>query len=262
MLLVRTGEKMGQVDTRELVAFLDEHLRREQIPDTSRNGLQVQGADTVQRVGLAVDACLASYEAAVAAGCELLVVHHGLIWEGLGAITGPVYRQVKYLVENDLNLYAAHLPLDLHPQSGNNIRLARLLDIADPKPFGAYKGIDIGFRGSLPEPLPVPRLADRLRERIGGPNQVLPFGPERVSTVGIVSGGGSECMNEAIRKGIDCLITGEAQHWNHHRALEGAIHVIYAGHYHTETLGVEALGELLEQRFGVTSQFLDIPTLV
>ncbi len=253
---------MVKIDTGELVAFLDEHLRAGEIPDVSRNGLQVQGAEAVRRVGLAVDACLASYEAAVTAGCELLVVHHGLIWGGLAAITGPVYRQVKYLVENDLNLYAAHLPLDLHPESGNNIGLARLLDIADPQPFGSYKGIDIGFSGSLPAPLPVQSLADRLRERIGGPTQVLPFGPERVSTVGIVSGGGSDSLDEAIEKGLDCLITGEPQHWNHHRALEGTIHVIYAGHYHTEMLGVKALGELLEQRFGVASTFLDIPTLV
>lgn len=248
--------------TSEIVAFLDSHLRTESIDDYSCNGLQVQGPVAVTTIGLAVDACMDAYRAAVREKCELLIVHHGLIWGGLRSITGSVHGQVSYLLDHGLGLYASHLPLDLHPVDGNNVRLCAILGIAAPVPFGKYHGIDIGYAGNLPMSLSIEELSQKLDTALGGASTALPFGKTQIRSVGIVSGGGSDTLDEAIAKNLDCLITGESQHQNHHLALEGSINVLYAGHYYTEKPGVQALGKLLERTFGVRSVFLDIPTLV
>jgi dinuclear metal center YbgI/SA1388 family protein len=246
----------------DIVAFLDEYLSIRSIEDSSRNGLQVEGAAEVAAVGLAVDSSLQAYRAAADAGCRMLLVHHGLIWGGLTSITGWVHHQVKYLMDHDISLYAAHLPLDMHAEVGNNAVLGRMLGLSEVKPFGLYKGNLIGVEGTLPKPLGAEALAAHLAELLGGPRQVLPFGRAANRRVGIVSGGGSDCIHEAVDKGIDCVVTGEAAHWNHHAALEGSLNMVYCGHYHTEQVGVKALGEVLKAKFGVKTVFLDIPTLV
>lgn len=251
---------MAQRD--DIVQFLDDYLSVKTIPDVSCNGLQVEGMTEIERVALAVDDCLEAYHKAADANCQMLVVHHGLIWGGLTAITGATYQRIKYLVEHSLNLYAAHLPLDMHPESGNNAVLASMLNLTDREPFGEYKGQLIGVSGTLPSPAPLDKLAFDLGQELGGPTSALPFGPDQIRTVGIVSGGGSDCIPEAITKHLDCVITGESSHENHHLALEGHINVLYCGHYHSEQVGVKALGEKLKAEFGVQTVFLDIPTLV
>ncbi len=251
---------MAQRD--EMVRFLDEYLSITTIEDASNNGLQMQGGERVETVGLAVDAGLETYRKAVGEACDLLLVHHGFIWHGLPSVTGVHYQHVKYLLDNRLNLYAAHLPLDLHPESGNNIVLARILGLSNIVPFGIYKGRPIGFAGDLTEPGSTDGIATALRTRLGGDTLVLPFGPACVRRVGIVSGGGGDCLPEAVEKGIDCFVTGEPDHENHHAALEGHVNVVYCGHYHSEQVGVKAMGEVLAKRFGVKTVFLDVPTLV
>ena len=245
-----------------LVSHLNSILSISDIPDDSCNGLQVEGGGEIVTIGLAVDACLAVFEKAVENKCQMLVVHHGLIWRGLTSIRGIVKRQIEFLIRHDLNLYAVHLPLDLHPELGNNIALARSIGLLDIKPFGAYRGRTIGFMGTAAQPMSVEEIGNKVGLVVGGGFSSLPFGKRLNRTVAIISGGGSEALPEAIEKGVDCFITGESDHRNHHLALEGKINVLYCGHYHTETPGVKALGEHLEKKFDVKTIFIDEPTLV
>ncbi|MGA3051452.1 MAG: Nif3-like dinuclear metal center hexameric protein [Chitinispirillaceae bacterium] len=245
-----------------VVQFLDKLLAIDRIEDLSRNGLQVEGAATIRRVGLAVDACLASFEAATLNDCEMLIVHHGMIWGSLRSLTGDVYRQVRFLIEASLNLYAVHLPLDLHPELGNNARLAAAIGIKKPFPFGIYNGIPIGFEGTIVRPLRLDTLCRALEKVTGGTTLALPFGKKFNKRIAIVSGGASSIIGEAVAKHVDCFITGEPNHAHYHLAREAGLNVIYGGHYHSETLGVKAVGKALEREFGIESVFLDIPTTV
>jgi dinuclear metal center YbgI/SA1388 family protein len=251
---------MKSISCQSITTFLDSYLKNSTIKDSSCNGLQVQGQDVITTIGLAVDACMASYKKAVKNKCQMLIVHHGLIWDSLTTISGPTYQHIKYLIDNNLNLFASHLPLDAHPIVGNNIQLAKLLKLRSIRLFGAYHGTDIGYAGKLPSPVSIERLKDRVNTLLDTQSSYLPFGKKSISTVGIVSGGGSSCLPEAIRDGIDCVITGESAHWNHHAALEAGINVLYGGHYQTETLGVKALGKVIEKKFRVKTIFLDEPT--
>jgi len=223
------------------------------------NGLQVQGVSEVRRIGLAVDACLEAYERAVAAGCQMLVVHHKLIWgSGVTSITERMHEHVSFLMRHGLNLYGSHLPLDMHPELGNNAQLAKLLGLGEAAPFGEYHGETIGFSGTLPQPLSPRELARRLGDALGGRPVVLEFGPAAICRVGIVSGGAADMLDQAVRAGLDAYITGEPMHFTYQLARELHANVIYLGHYHSETLGVRAVGQRLTERFGVENVFLDI----
>jgi dinuclear metal center YbgI/SA1388 family protein len=244
----------------DICAFLDQTLRIHDIRDISINGLQVQGRDEVTRVAVATDACLEVYRRARRARADLLVVHHGIIWGGLDRITGRVRDHLAFLLRDDMSLYAAHLPLDAHERYGNNARLSDLVGLQDRERFGTYHGISLGFCGRLPAAMQRDELASFWREELGGETFVLPFGPTTIRTVGIVSGGGSSTLSEAIERGLDCLVTGEGKHEDYHEALEGGMNVIFARHYYTETLGVRALAELLEETFDLETTFIDVPT--
>jgi dinuclear metal center YbgI/SA1388 family protein len=250
------------ISRKKLVEFLNEYLKIGEVKDHSCNGLQIQGAGAIDRVGFAVDGCMEAYKKAAKARCQMLIVHHGIIWNNWTSVTGPHYEHTKFLVEHGINLYASHLPLDLHPEAGNNIVIARLLELVDIVPFGDYHGASIGYGGKLPEKLTNDKLAQRLKRLFGREVVCLPFGKKTNGTVAIISGGGSDCMQEAIDKGFDCFITGEGAHWNHHTALEGKINVMYCGHYETETVGVRTLMKIVEKKFPVKTIFLDVPTMV
>jgi dinuclear metal center YbgI/SA1388 family protein len=244
----------------EIVAYLDERLDIRGTADGSSNGLQVAGAEEITRLAVATDAAMATYRAAVERGCQMLFVHHGLIWGGIERVAGRERDHLKLLLDSELNLYAAHLPLDLHPELGNNAQLAETIGLVEPQPFGDYRGVAIGFSGTLKKPLSNLEMATGFQARIGGTPENLPFGPDENTSVGIVSGGGSSTLREAVDRGLDCFVTGEGRHEDHHLALEGEINVLYLGHYHSETLGVRAVGRELEQRFGVEATFIDEPT--
>jgi len=242
----------------EIVSFLDDLLRTAAVKEEC-NGLQVQGVAAVRRVGLAVDACLEAYERAAAADCQMLVVHHKLIWGGgIKSITGRMYEHVNFLIRHGLNLYGSHLPLDMHPELGNNAQLAKLLTLDDVAPFGEHHGEVIGFSGTLPQPASPKELARRLGEALGGSPVVLEFGPPQVRRVGIVSGGAADMVEQACRAGLDAYVTGEPAHFAYQLSRELRANVIYLGHYHSETPGVRAVGERLTERFGVECVFLDI----
>jgi dinuclear metal center YbgI/SA1388 family protein len=229
--------------------------------DASQNGLQVarRGQD-VRKVAFAVDASLESFRRAVESGSEVLVVHHGILWGTPLTLTGRHFERIRFLVERDLALYAAHLPLDAHPEVGNNACIARALGLVDVEPFGTYKGVKIGCKGRLPAPLPLEEVVALLRVRQGEPVRTFPFGPHSVSTVGVVSGGAAMDAEQATAEGLDLFITGEPAHSIYHHCLEARIHAIFAGHYHSESYGVQALARKLAQDTGLETAYLDVPT--
>jgi len=245
----------------ELTTYLDETLRVKEIEDSSQNGLQVEGPKEVTKVALAVDSCQAAFEGAVVAGAQLLVVHHGLFWDKPLRLVGPLFQRVRTLIEGGCSLYAVHLPLDLHPELGNNAELARLLELKDTRAFGEYHGNQIGLGGVLDPPVPLDVLVQRLAQATGqSPVRVLAHGPAEASQVGCISGGAAPLMDQVVDAGFDTFVTGETSHGYFHNAAEYGLNVIYGGHYATETLGVKALARHLGKKFGLETTFLDIPT--
>jgi dinuclear metal center YbgI/SA1388 family protein len=248
------------VELVQLVEYLDSYLSIAAIPDSRNalNGLQVEAAGPVEKLGVAVDATAASIAAAAIEGCDLLVVHHGLFWSGNLPVTGRRYRRLRGLLENGMALYSAHLPLDVHPEVGNNAVLARELGIDSRGRFGSYEGIELGVWGELG--LTREALCARLDDLLGGRVKLIPGGPEKLMRVGVLTGGGGGFIGDAVAAGLDALVTGEGSHHTYFDAFEGGLNVYYGGHYATETWGVRALAAHLEERFGLAWTFIDQPT--
>ena len=244
---------------KKIVEFLDNYLDIDAVADMSLNGLQFGDMDAeIDSAVLAVDASLELFEKA-GRGNKLLVVHHGLFWGSSFAITGIHYERFKKLFDNELSLYAAHLPLDLHAVIGHNARIAAELGLTDILPFGDYKGTKIGFKGMLAEPLKMKEFKDVLGGLFGD-YQLLQFGKEEIRNIGVVSGGAASLIPDAIKEGLDLYITGEASHSMYHFVKEARLNVVFGGHYNTEKFGILKLGDLLEKEFGLKSEFIDIPT--
>ena len=236
-------------------------MRVKEIEDSSQNGLQVEGPEEVTKVAFAVDSCQVAFKRAVATGARLLIVHHGLFWDKPLCLVGPLFQRVKTLIEGGCGLYAVHLPLDFHPEVGNNAELARLLGLKDTRAFGEYQGHKIGIGGVLEPAIPLDMLVEQLARATGEPPlRVLAHGPAEVSQVGCISGWGSDMMDQVADAGLDTFVTGETSHSFFHQAAEWSLNVVYGGHYATETLGVKALARHLDEKFGLETTFLDIPT--
>lgn len=244
----------------ELTAYMDGYLRISDVPDHSNNGLQVEGAPDVERIAFAVDACLTAFEGSRDAGAQMLVVHHGLYWNVVKLITRLHYRQLKTLLDADVGLYAVHLPLDMHPEVGNNAELFRLLSLHAPIPFGQRDGFAIGVGGEVRQSESRDAFTRRFGQALGIEPLVLPFGRERVRRVAVCSGSASPYIEEAARSGYDTFVTGETEHTFYHDAKDYGINILYGGHYATETVGLKALARHLEDRFDLETTFLDIPT--
>ena len=245
----------------ELVGYLDDYLRlRDEVadPPEALNGLQVANAGEVTRLAAAVDLCEATIRMAAEAGTDCLLVHHGLFWGGLKPLVGPAYRRVAQLIKKNIALYASHLPLDRHPDVGNNTRLARLLGVAPRGEFGSYRGAPVGVWGELNASRD--DLGRTLAATLGAVPRLLPFGPEQVRRVGIVTGAGGSLIPQAAAAGLDTFITGEGPHWTFFDAEELGVNVFYAGHYATETVGVKALAEHVSRKYSIPWVFLDHPT--
>lgn len=232
--------------------------------DASANGLQVGSAEAVgevDRAAFAVDGVEATVEAAADADADVLVVHHGIVWGGLDRVAGRDYERVAALVDNDLALYVSHLPLDGHDDLGNAAGLASFLDCEPVEPFGDYGGVTIGQRVAADEPYSVEELRDRLADLDTGSGsvRVLDFGPETIEDIAIVTGSGTDWIREAADAGVDALVTGEGKQKAYHEAREAGLNVFFAGHYATETFGVRALQEVVEE-WGVETTYVDHPT--
>lgn len=248
------------VELSRIVGFLDTELRIASIPDYGGavNGLQLENAGEVGRIVAAVDASLPVVEAAADGGPGLLLVHHGMFWQGAQPLRGAFYRKINTALRSGLAIYSAHLPLDVHPEWGNNACLARAIGLRDPEPFLDWKGLAVGLKGVWQGTRQ--ELAERLRVAVGGPVHICPGGSKELLTVGIVTGGAGSEVATAAAAGIDAFVTGEGPHWSFPLAEELGLNVFYAGHYATETFGVKALAAELAERFGLPWSFIDHPT--
>ena len=244
----------------ELTGYLDRFLRIAEVRDSPNalNGLQVANDGQVERLAVAVDACQATIDGAAERGADTLIVHHGLFWGGLEPVTGRHGRRLRTLIQRGIALYSAHLPLDVHPEVGNNAVLARHLGVSQPEWFCEYEGQSIGVMGTLQVTRDV--LADQVTTLLGTKPKLIAAGPKTVHRIGIVTGGGGDLIKQAVDAGVDTYLTGEGKHHTYFDAEEFGVNVLYAGHYATETVGVKALAEHLADRFDLPWDFLDHPT--
>ena len=251
-------------DRDEIIGFLDDLLDAGGFDDYGPNGLQVPGAAAVTTVATGVSAHLELFAAAHAAGAELVLAHHGLFWEfHPRALSPQMAERLKLLIANGISLAAYHLPLDAHPEVGNNALIADGLGCASREPFAEHGGRTIGFAGRFPdEGIPADELVARVAGLTGRQPLVQGRGPAQVRTIGIVSGGAASDVHTAIAAGLDAFLTGEPAEHAMADATEGGIHFLAAGHYATETFGIRRLGDLVAERFGVRHVALDIPNPV
>ncbi len=244
---------------KEVTDFLNDHLKNKEFEDDSWNGLQVEGREEVKKIAFCVTAGAEVFKKAKEEGAEMIIAHHGVFWkEANPSIKGWMKKRVAFLLENDISFYASHLPLDAHPEDGNNARLMELLGAKIEEPMAMYKGKSIGWIGRI-EPTSLNEIVEKLEGSIGGDCRVLAQGKEKVERVAVVSGGAPYDVFEAIDREADLFITGDAADILE-VVKDAEINVIFAGHYATETTGVKALSELVGKRFGVETVFIDAPT--
>ena len=257
---------MTAIGLMELVRHLDELLETDRIPDypNAVNGLQLANSGTVSKVAAAVDFSSASVAGAVREGADCLLVHHGMFWSGLEPVRGPAYERMKQLVENDVAVYASHLPLDRHEHLGNNVLLAAELGLSPSGGFARFQTIDIGVRGEADmDTADLAARAAAFATSRGGSLRTTPIGAgRRTRRWAICTGGGAsaDTLREATEHGIDTLIVGEGAHWTAVHAADNDLVILYAGHYATETLGVRALAQHVTQKFSIPWVFLEHPT--
>ena len=248
-------------DLHEVVEWLDDFLSIDAVPDYpgAFNGLQVESRSPIEKVAAATDATLETIRAAAEERSQLLFVHHGLFWGSPLPLVGVAYRRIRALIDADVALYSAHLPLDVHPEVGNNVLLADALGLTVEGRFGMWENkLEVGVWAAAD--LPLPALAERVEAVCGEAPRLVAGGPAHVRRIGIVTGGGASLIREAHEQGLDTFLTGEGSHHNYHDAMELGVNLVLAGHYATETSGVRAVAERLEAEFGVESSFLDRPT--
>jgi dinuclear metal center YbgI/SA1388 family protein len=248
----------------EILAALETLLSPGRFEDYCVNGLQVPGPSEVRTLATGVSANAELFELAAAEGADLLLVHHGLFWgAGVAALDPVLARRLALLFDADIALAAYHLPLDAHPEIGNNALLARALGAGELAPFARHRGEPIGFLARLPgEGLTAADLAARVAEICGREPLHLDGGPGRIQSLAIVSGAGADHLAEAAGAGADALLTGEAEERSQALARECGVHLLAAGHHATETFGIRALGERIAAGFDVRHVFLDVPNPV
>jgi dinuclear metal center YbgI/SA1388 family protein len=244
----------------EIVNYTNDFLRIREIGDwdNALNGLQIENSGRVSKIGPSVDVSTRVLEAAAKQNVDLLIVHHGLFWPGLQPVTGVLRRQLELAFENNIALYSVHLPLDLHPQVGNNAQLAAALGFKSNLPFFEEKGQKIGLKVGVS--LPRDELDRKLQKALNGSVKTFMFGPKKTRTIGIITGGAGSEIYKVAEEGIDTFITGEAPHWAAVAADELGMNLLLGGHYATEVFGVKALAAHLSKRFKVPWAFIDFPT--
>ena len=245
-----------------LVEEADRFLNAARIADYCPNGLQVEGRPQVRRIISGVTASQALLDAAVEAEADVVLVHHGYFWKGEDArVTGMKRRRLQTLLGHDISLLAYHLPLDLHPEVGNNVQLARQLEITVEGPLDPDNPKVVGLLGSLAEPMTARDFARRVQEVLGR-EPLLVEGASMVRRIGWCTGGGQGYIDDAIAAGVDLFLTGEASEQTFHSARENGVSFIAAGHHATERYGVQALGDYLARRFAIEHLFIDCPNPV
>ncbi len=246
----------------DILAELEGLLDPEAFEDYCPNGLQVPGAEAVSTVATGVSATLELFERAHAEGAQLILAHHGIFWGSgsPGPIDAALKRRLKLLFDADISLAAYHLPLDAHPELGNNALLGHALGAHELVPFALHRGRSIGFIARFAdEGVPASELFARVEQITEREPLIFDAGPQNVRRLGIVSGGGCDFLADAVALGADAFLTGEPTERVMAQAREAGVHFIAAGHYATETFGIKRLGEHLHERFGVRHVFVDVP---
>jgi dinuclear metal center YbgI/SA1388 family protein len=248
---------MVQLD--ELVSHCDALLEVAKFHDYAPNGLQVEGRTEIAKLVTGVTASQALIDAAIVAGADALLVHHGFFWKGESAVvTGLKRRRLGALIENNISLIAYHLPLDAHPELGNNAQLARLLGLTVEGRFGRDGGDALAMHGALPRPMSVPEFALYLCDALGREPLHLPGSGDEIVRVGWCSGAAQGYIEAAAGLGVQAFVSGEVSEYTTHYARESGVHYFAAGHHATERYGVQALGGYLAQQFGLQHEFIDI----
>ena len=243
----------------EIIGFLDALLDCASFADHGPNGLQVPGAAEVRTVATGVSAHRELFERAAAVGAELVLCHHGLFWEGEPRAISPRLKgRLEALFERDMSLAAYHLPLDAHPEVGNNALICAALGLARAESFGSHRGRELGWVGRSDEGISPTVLLARCRTAFGREPLTFPGTADPVRSVGIVSGGGASSLAEAVDRGLDAFLTGEPAEPSMADAAEAGIHFVAGGHYGTETLGVRRLGDILAEHFGLAHRFIEV----
>jgi dinuclear metal center YbgI/SA1388 family protein len=250
----------------EIAAYLDSFLDTRSTPDypSALNGLQLENQSEIRGIAAAVDFSNRAIDGAIENGANLLIVHHGMFWGGLGPISGPTYHKLRKLLKHDISVYSSHLPLDRHPAVGNNMLLAGVLGVEPSAPFARFENVHIGVRGECDiDTHAIIARADEFARKHGGTVRTsLTAAARRTRRWAICTGGGAsaETLRECEELDIDTLIVGEGPHWTAVHAEEHDLAIIYAGHYATETLGVRALAAHLGERYGLPFSFVSAPT--
>lgn len=244
----------------KIVTYCDTLLKTAQFTDWpgAQNGLQIENSGPVKKIAAVVDASLATLRLAVAADANLIIAHHGLFWGPASPWTGKRYELLRLLLDHDIALYSSHLPLDAHPQIGNNALLCRSLGLKKLEPFFMSKSQMIGWKTQTK--INRAELGTRLANVLGRAPLLIPGGREQCSRIGVVTGGAGDELKIAAAEGVDTFITGEGRHWTYALAEDLGLNVFYGGHYATETFGVKALAAELSTKFKIPWQFLDHPT--
>ncbi len=244
----------------DVIAFMNEKLEIGRYTDGLPIGLQIEGRDDVGKIATGVSACIELFERAIAWGADMIVVHHGMFWDGSDRVVrGPLKRRLKMLLDADVSLVGYHLPLDANFEVGNNVLIAEGLGLVDVEPWGTYKDIVIGARGRLDPAMRPDAFVARGREFFGRePLACFLEGPDAITTVGVMSGGAWHEIDQATRSGLDCYIDGSADEPVAYMAREEGIHFIAFGHYATERVGVRRLGDVVADACGVEVQFFDV----
>lgn len=217
------------------------------------NGLQVEGKREIKKIVFGVSATMELFKCAKEAGADMVMTHHGLIWNNAETITGVLGRRVAFLIKNDINLASYHLPLDRHPKLGNNAQLAAKMGLKNIKPFGTYHGIDIGFVGEVKPARDIENFCALLN------GECVVCGPEKVKKVAVVSGGAHDMLGQAIEAGADLFVTGSRDEYVLEQCREACINFIAMGHYNSEVYGIKALMEYIKKHYKVEVQFIDVP---
>ncbi|MBR4509031.1 MAG: Nif3-like dinuclear metal center hexameric protein [Elusimicrobiaceae bacterium] len=239
---------MVQRDT--LIKDLNKYLDVAANPE--HNGLQVQGKNQISKIAFGVSATMALFKEAKNFGADMIIVHHGLFWNNIQTITGVFGQRIAYLIKNDINLAGYHLPLDKHKVIGNNACLAKLLKLKDLKPFGSYHGQEIGFIGKTTKSYDIKSIHNLLK------GEALFFGPTKIKTIALVSGGAHDMLEEAVLAKADLYITGSRDEYITEYCREAKINFIAMGHYNSEKLGIQALMNYISRKFKVQTKFIDI----
>lgn len=245
----------------EFLQEMNNFLKIPEIKDSSVNGIQIDCSHKeITNITFAVDFSLSALKQAKKNKSQILFTHHGLIWKHLGPITGITYKYISECIKSDIGLFACHLPLDMHPEVGNNIELAKILNLNNPTPFGGYHGQEIGYAGTLKDTKSINQITQTLNKKLKNKPTVLPFGKKKIKSVAIVSGGAADIALQAKEAGIDLFITGETSHASYNQIKDYKINTIFAGHYATETWGVKKCAQYIAKNYDIKCNFFDYPT--